>query len=353
MLMMDQNQMAADRPLLVVHDEEEGHLVYDLLLSSGGEETVACFPQPVARFPAVPSRCYSLAVSGGTVVCAQYGWFDTLFHDTVMQLNESHKSTPVMLPMRDGSVVRIDTILYDGIYNVETLRRLLNDDGSWSWHATPLPKPPIGPLMEHDYADKLALVSAYFALGTRVWISVEDKGTFSLDTAERGGACCWRTEGTWQLPFQGRGLYVPELDSVFGFTTTAGEERQFLSACHVKTGAPPVMRYLWRDSFPWPWEECVSEDGHRPDTRARDLPSLAYLGKGRFCICRPMSTMEPELRGPQISYNASSFLVLEVKRLPRGELRLAKRGKMSYLKAGNADTLDLFSPPPDRMPLLQ
>lgn len=48
----------------------------------------------------------------------------------------------------------------------------------------------------------------YVAVGTRVWISVTRKGTFSLDT-QTG---MWTTEGTWQLSFEGRALHVPEID---------------------------------------------------------------------------------------------------------------------------------------------
>ena len=67
-----------DRPLLVLHDTKEGHLVYDLLLllDGNGEEddeetTVACcFPRPVARFPS--QWCLSFAVSGGSIVGAEY-----------------------------------------------------------------------------------------------------------------------------------------------------------------------------------------------------------------------------------------------------------------------------------------
>ncbi|TVU49396.1 hypothetical protein EJB05_00704, partial [Eragrostis curvula] len=159
--------MAADRPLLVLHDPEEGYLIYDLLLFESGQgETVACLPHPVARFP-LPSWCCSLAVSGGSVLCARYHWQDTLFHDTVMlvggykyfekrhgslqkffdsegclvrwgpmcrgfgeprELPDSHKNTPAMLPMRDGTVIRIDTLLFNGIYNVERLQALPQRD---------------------------------------------------------------------------------------------------------------------------------------------------------------------------------------------------------------------------------
>ncbi|TVU02192.1 hypothetical protein EJB05_52335, partial [Eragrostis curvula] len=62
----------ADRPLLVLHDEEEGHLVYDLLLLNNNEETVvACFPRPVARFH-LESWSRSFAVSCGSILGVDY-----------------------------------------------------------------------------------------------------------------------------------------------------------------------------------------------------------------------------------------------------------------------------------------
>ncbi|KAL6616768.1 hypothetical protein ACP70R_039038 [Stipagrostis hirtigluma subsp. patula] len=310
-----------------MHDEKEGHLIFDLLLhdSDEGEETLlSCFPHPAERVP--PSwMCCQLAVSGGIILGVRYDFWDgTLFHDTVMKVGGysywemqrdplrdaegrirwwwpmgrnfhatpgGHKEAPAMLPVAGGTVVRMDTILFDGAYDFD---------------------PPIGILMEPD----MEFVSAYVAVCTRMWISVTHKGTFSVDVGEHGGV--WAMEGSWQLPFEGRALHVPELGSVIGLT--AGT--RILCACDVRAGAPPAMRHVWRETLPSPWEECV--DGSRPS----DMASLAYLGKGRFCICRPMSTKEPD---PCANPPVGSFLVVELRRLPTGELQLAKRGKMTYM----------------------
>ncbi|KAG0549116.1 hypothetical protein BDA96_01G227500 [Sorghum bicolor] len=78
--------MAVDRPLLVLHDTEEGHLVYDLHLDGEEEETLTCFPCPVARFTSPQLWCCSFAVSGGCVLGVMYDWNDTWFHDTVMKV---------------------------------------------------------------------------------------------------------------------------------------------------------------------------------------------------------------------------------------------------------------------------
>jgi hypothetical protein len=57
------------------------------------------------------------------------------------------------------------------------------------------------------------------------------KGTFSLDTKDGAGGA-WRMEGAWLLPFEGRAIYVPELDCVVGLTS--GETR-LLCACDVRS----------------------------------------------------------------------------------------------------------------------
>ncbi|KAF8672837.1 hypothetical protein HU200_049170 [Digitaria exilis] len=354
---------AGDRPFLVVHDKEEGHhLVYDLLLllllEDGGEEDTMLLvvPRPVARFPS--EWCLSFAVSGGSIVAAEYDWNSTAcFYDAVMKaggyelwerklrtdlrdshgrplrrwpmgrgykvsrlLGGSHQDTPAMLPLADGTVLRMDTVLFDGFYIFD---RLLPGDGG-VWHATALPNPPVT-LAE----DEITFISAYYALGTRVWISVSskmvDKGTFSMDTAEQDGGGTWQKEGDWVMPFEGRAIYVPELGKVIGLTT----EARLLCACDVnddgtlpvlvhhvwtddnpkprdwpylpwehKSKTLPIVRHVWPDTFPRPCELegfCISSSS---EAKPRDMPSLAYLGKGRICICRPMSTMKPHILAP-------------------------------------------------------
>nr|CAB3497967.1 unnamed protein product [Digitaria exilis] len=133
-----------DRPLLVVHDDKEGHLVYDLLLllldgeaENDAAAALACFPRPVAHF-AASLGLRALAVSGGAVVGAFYDfWGDTLIHDTVMDnpgcgglvrwpnkhsftasrdMGVGPTNAPAMIPMADGTVIRLDTTLFDDHY---------------------------------------------------------------------------------------------------------------------------------------------------------------------------------------------------------------------------------------------
>ncbi|KAJ1285577.1 hypothetical protein BS78_03G289700 [Paspalum vaginatum] len=198
------------RPLLVLHDEKEGHLVYDLVLDDE-QETMAltCIPCPVAQFPLLVHWCCSLAVSGGSVLAViKVGGYDFWerqpgrlvrcwpMHRSYLSqrlLGGNHTDRPAMLPNAGGVVVRMDTVLFDGIYTFEILRR--RHGGGGGWHAAPLPSPPVGKLA----ANEIVFVSAYLALGTRVWISVSTKGTFSLDTAASSSSQQWRMEGTWPL----------------------------------------------------------------------------------------------------------------------------------------------------------
>ena len=74
----------------MLHDEEEGHLVYDLLVADDEEEikmvAAACSRRPVARFPS-PTGCRAFAAySPQPVLGASYDFWDTVFHDTVMQV---------------------------------------------------------------------------------------------------------------------------------------------------------------------------------------------------------------------------------------------------------------------------
>nr|CAB3492990.1 unnamed protein product [Digitaria exilis] len=273
-----------NRPLLVVHDDKEGHLVYDLLLllldgeaeNDAAAAALACFPRPVAHF-AASLGLRALAVSGGAVHSF------TASRD----MGVGPTNAPTMIPMADGTVIRLDTTLFDGHYAFESLRPPVVT-GAGGWQTVSLPKPPI------VYADG-------------------------------GKELVW---GRWELPFEGRALHVPELGCVIGLA--AGT--RLLCAYDFVTGKPPVMRRVWTETCP---EGCIytsAGDESRP-SRPRDVPSLAYLGNGRFCICRPMSVMEPhpDNFGPPMKYNAASFLVVVLRRSGSGELELVRRGKTSFM----------------------
>ncbi|KAF7025067.1 hypothetical protein CFC21_037310 [Triticum aestivum] len=113
-------------------------------------------------------------------------------------------------------------------------------------------------------------VTAYLAAGTRLWVSAQGMGTCTFDTVR----CAWRKEGDWELPFQGRGLVVPELGGLcFGLCP----KENCLCACDMQQ-SPPAVRYVWEETRP----RCPPSGtpfGFYPEGA-----TVIYLGNGKFCI---------------------------------------------------------------------
>ncbi|KAM3353221.1 hypothetical protein ACQJBY_024409 [Aegilops geniculata] len=113
-------------------------------------------------------------------------------------------------------------------------------------------------------------VTAYLAAGRQLCVSAEGMGTCTFDTV--GSA--WRKLGDWELPFQGRGLVVPELGGLcFGLCP----KENCLCACDMQQ-SPPAVRYVWEETRP----RCPPSGtgfGFYPEEA-----TLIYLGNGKFCI---------------------------------------------------------------------
>lgn len=113
-------------------------------------------------------------------------------------------------------------------------------------------------------------VTAYLAAGTQLWVSAQGMGTCTFDTVR----CAWRKEGDWELPFQGRGLVVPELGGLcFGLCP----KKNCLCACDIQQ-SPPAVRYVWEDTRP----RCPPFG--TPFFFYPPEQTLIYLGNGKFCI---------------------------------------------------------------------
>ncbi|XP_062184608.1 uncharacterized protein LOC133888402 [Phragmites australis] len=144
--------------------------------------------------------------------------------------------------------------------------RLYNDvfwEHDWCCHS--LPTPPYRPSAIHAYT--------VFG-GSDLWVSTEDEGTYSFDTA-RGA---WANQGHWKLPFRGLAHYVPEYKLWFGLSRSNSKGRHnlfcaFDLATAAKRQSTPVPRNAWKDL--WPPKEWM------PDTSF-----LVHLGSARFCIAR-------------------------------------------------------------------
>ena len=311
---MDSNR----RPLFELHNTFAGCLVYDISIEN--EETT--MEAQLSRCGVPPLHYRPLAVSGGNMlgVTPQPPRVpaDRPIYVAGGELrNTADTGPPTMLSVGDATVVRMDTIIYGESFRFEALRLL---PGGGGWHVVPLPRPPIMRLLSPFHR---VSISSYFVKDARVWISVAGEGIFSLD-AEEGA---WRMEFPEEMELlEGRALYVPELGSVVGFTP--GD--RLLCAYGFDERGVRRWRRIWREAIPW---ECYY-DGKTP---SKEMVSLAYLGKGRFCISRPVSRA-----GDQSC--SSCFLVLELRRRPAdGDLELAKRGTLVYQgEWGQGQCLDCY-----------
>jgi hypothetical protein len=302
--------MAANyrRPLLVLHKVTSGHSVYDLNLKD--EQTLEVHP---SHYPVVEKALNyrPLAVAASTILGVtprpRHLLVDPWTNAVVSELEDPcDTGPPIMLPVGESMVIRMDTVIYGGDVSARfEAPRFVPSTGGWD--IFPLPRPPLGTF------ERVA-ISAYFVMGTRVWVSVTSKGTFSLD-AEHG---TWRAEFPEELRrLQRRALFVPELDSVVGLTPA--EDQRLLCAYRFNEKGVLSWKHTWAETIPSEWF-------HSQRTRpTSEMVDLAYLGNGRFCVCRPAKMLE---NGITDELYLNSFLVLELRRLPDGELKLIKRGML-------------------------
>ncbi|CAN6292431.1 unnamed protein product [Urochloa humidicola] len=320
--------MAANhRPLYVVQTTTEGYFVYDICIDNE-DTTMEVGLCRSARGPVVPPLHYRpLAVSAGTILgvtpqpphaalplSAHHRPMFCHFAGCEGELRDpANTGPPIMLPVGDTTVIRMDTVIYTESFRFEALRLL---PGGTGWHVTPLPRPPFMSLFSP--CDRVS-ISSYFVKGTRVWISVAGEGIFSLD-ADEGAGASWRMEFPEEMDFlEGRALHVPELGgAVVGLTP----RDRFLCAYEFDERGVPRWRRIWKEAIPW---ECY-HDGNVP---ARDMAAgLVYLGKGRFCVSKPVDVVGEHGR---VTSQSNTFLVLELRRRAAdGELELAKRGTLTY-----------------------
>jgi hypothetical protein len=148
-------------------------------------------------------------------------------------------------------------------------------------------------------------------MGTRLWISVWERGTFS------SGA--WRVEGSWPLPvLSHRAFFVQELGCAVGLVPSYDP-----SHCHQvcaidvveaqQEHRPPVVRHVWK----FPTEDA---NGVPPG----EMISFTYLGNGTFCLARRVIVDRYMGRGTSFT-----LLDLDFTSLPgaEGGPQLVKRGE--------------------------
>uniref|UniRef100_A0A0E0CTH4 Uncharacterized protein n=1 Tax=Oryza meridionalis TaxID=40149 RepID=A0A0E0CTH4_9ORYZ len=75
----------------------------------------------------------------------------------------------------------------------------------------------------------------WLGAGAHVWVSERDT---------RGNGVGWRKEGDWELPIDGRGVLVPELGLCPRLRCRCAFDLPTATAT-----APPVVRYVWPETF--------------------------------------------------------------------------------------------------------
>lgn len=299
-----------------------GCVVYGIRLEVE-ESVVRPSAEPLVRWSDKDYRYSALAAAGTTTILALIGSRTTLVHhvatgtDTPGPRLRRSKRRPAMLGTGDDTVLVMDRDVAPDRCCFEALRR---DPGSGGWRAEALPDPPLSFLDASGTYFCYPYVSAYFARGSRAWISVPDKGTFSLDMERR----TWREEGTWELPLYGRGLFAPELGVVIGIARIIFFQPtdECCQVCALDVAArPPVARRVW---------QIPPEEGVHRVAMYETSCDLAHLGNGRFCISRSVvvDVDGRTAQGRWCDMNATYFTLVDVSLLPgTGDLHLAKHAK--------------------------
>lgn len=325
------------RVFVRVYDIKEGYFIYRLNLKhlfNGNDDDdefppqLRSFPRPVARFQRTETyQNLAFATSGTNFIVSASSERGTLFHDIDSGIASSGpdmhgiKCRPILLPVGDdmffamsGHTWRHDhpgthyeALIRTGPPGAATGRR--------AWRALREPPVPTGP--------RRAIcceVGAYFVAGARVWISLQNQGTFSFDTVHRR----WRKEGAWKLPVCGRAILVPDdfggRQLLFGFCSM---ERRFC-ACDIDA-RPPVILQVWEEAYPREW---CKRTGYMMLYKPVEL---AYFGGGRFCISRQIIVENGNATKP--SQFALSLMAVEVTR----ELQLLKWKIRCYLMTPSAE----------------
>ncbi|TVU41742.1 hypothetical protein EJB05_15288, partial [Eragrostis curvula] len=122
-------------------------------------------------------------------------------------------------------------------------------------------------------------------------------GTYCFDTVNHE----WSFVGDWELPFDGRAEYVPELGAWLGLSSGYPFD---LCACTDLAAAidahqEPTLRHVWQDFNPPPEEDdfltYLSKINRRcpptvprrwDDWLSNDPREMVNLGSGRFCIAK-------------------------------------------------------------------
>ncbi|TVU41748.1 hypothetical protein EJB05_15294, partial [Eragrostis curvula] len=191
--------------------------------------------------------------------------------------------------------------------------------------------------------------------GQTICVSTDRKGTFCFDTRSRK----WWQACHWALPFDGRPVYVPELDTWIGLSTwsaSAGRGHLLCASSDLsamKKHQAPTLQHIWEDlTLPKEQEKVVLNRRfvgavvHRSREWVLENHHLINLGGGRFCLAKVFTERRRVSVG--IGYDVHDeehgpFVVLTgVEVLPGGDddngeagLRMVKHKSKRYMSTEN------------------
>lgn len=140
------------RPLSVKQDMEGHYSVHDITIEGEQRLAVYIMSRPVVE----PLHYRPLAVSAGG---------GTILGVTPPAAAAHMGGPPIMLVVGDDTIIRMDTVVAGDSSRFEMLRR---DFPGGGWSTIPLPRPPLRTLWL--LPPQRVSISAYFVMGTRVWI---------------------------------------------------------------------------------------------------------------------------------------------------------------------------------------
>uniref|UniRef100_A0ACD5X2J8 Uncharacterized protein n=1 Tax=Avena sativa TaxID=4498 RepID=A0ACD5X2J8_AVESA len=270
-----------------------------------GQQLESITPSPRPIFKVRPTKCpmtngdrprlHSFPLSGTKIFFADSGKRTTLYDTealcaiTTPCLHE-RKNFPVALSVPNpetegeqdsGSLYIMDTTLNPR--NTTPFEALIcrgraaeHFTVQKTWHCDALPRPPF---FDHR-VDKHSSVLSYAVVGNFICVSLTSGGTYCFDMVSR----TWNLAGDWQMPFDGKAEYIPELKLWFGASADNHQLPCAADLSPILGGHAPKKQqhHIWGyphlrgDWFP---------DLYNP-------ANLISLGSGRFCIINYFRDME-------------------------------------------------------------
>jgi len=139
--------------------------------------------------------------------------------------------------------------------------------GGWYWHWQSLPLP----AFIFGSHEKIARIISYTVVedGRTICQSSIGEGTYCFDTAKGE----WWKAGDWELPFDGRVVYVPDLKFWLGFCVRNPNNLCATSGLSdMALNQPPKLQLLWQNLIPKEWMAMKV--------------NLLNLGSGKFAIAK-------------------------------------------------------------------